>query len=324
MATRPADQKRAPKKAWNVRRFQAGADDAGVVKLLNAVATFDGSVAAWNSDMFNARLEHPQAASGSQWRVATASNGGIIGALLLFATGTVRTELIVGVNPAFRRQGIGKALLDEAPGDRRLLCSSRASVGGAHALLEGAGFSERFSSKLMRKEAIGIHNLHLDDDVSIVEDARKDARRAIVALTAALGDQSSLEDGGSDDRAWMKARLARPRAAILYLEVKGADGKPVDGGVCIVAPCERAKKGERTAAGEPIIGVVEDVGLMKSLRGRGLSRALVRAGMRKAQDIGYRFVEVSADKRRAAAVELYEKEGFETVDEDIHWMRKER
>lgn len=313
MATRTA-----PKKAWSVRPFQAGVDDAGVVKLLNAVATFDGSVAAWNTDMFNARLDGPQAASGSQWRVATASNGGIIGALLLFHTGTVRTELIVGVNPAFRRQGIGKALLDEAPGDRRLLCSSRQSVGGAHALLESAGFSERFSSRLMRKEAIGIHPLPLDDDVAIVEDTRKDTRRAILALTAALGDEVD------DDRAWMKARLARPRAAVLYLEVKGADGKPVDGGVCVVAPSERAKKGERTAGGEPIIGVVEDVGLMKSLRGRGLSRALVRAGMRKIQDIGYRFVEVSADKRRAAAVELYEKEGFDTVDEDVHWMRKER
>jgi ribosomal protein S18 acetylase RimI-like enzyme len=317
----------APKKAWTVRPFQAGVDDAGVVKLLGSVATFDGSVAAWNSDMFAARVDHPSARSGSLWRVAVASNGAIIGALLLFFTGTVRTELVVGVNPAFRRQGIGKALLDHAPRDRRLLCSSRQSVGGAEALLQGAGFTERYRSLLMRKEAMGIKplqpSLDDDDDVAIVEDVRKDARRAILALTAALGDQSSLEDGGSDDRAWMTARLARPRAAALYLEVKGPDGKPVDGGVCLVAPCERAKKGERTAAGEPIIGILEEVGLMKSLRGRGLSRALVRAGMRKAQEIGYRFIEVSADKRRAAAIELYEKEGFDAVDEDVHWMRKE-
>ena len=314
----------ATKKAWTVRPFQAGVDDAGVVKLLSAVATFDGSVSAWSADLFSARLEHPHAQSGAHWRVAVANNGGIIGALLLFHTGSVRSELIVGVNPAFRRQGIGRALLAQAPGDRRLLCTSRASVGAASALLSSAGFTERYGSLLMRKEAQGIFNRHIDDDdVVIVEDTRKDDRRAIVALTAALGEQSALEDGGSDDRAWMKARLARPRAAVLYLEVKGADGKPVDGGVCVVAPCERAKKGERTAAGEPIVGVVEDVGLMKSLRGRGLSRALVRAGMKKIQDIGYSFVEVSADKRRAPAIELYEKEGFEVVDEDIHWMRKE-
>ncbi len=308
----------ATKKAWTIRPFQAGNDDAGVVKLLHAVATFDGSVAAWGNDMFAARVDHPSAMSGSLWRVATASNGAVIGALLLFFTGTVRTEVVIAVNPAFRRQGIGKAMLELAPRDRRLLCSSRESVGGAQALLEGAGFTERYRSLLMRKEALGIKPLQPEgDDVVLVEDTRRDARRAILALTAALGDDAD------DDRAWMKARLARPRAAAMYLEVTGADGKPVDGGVCLVAPCERAKKGERTAAGEPIVGVLEEVGLMKSLRGRGLSRALVRAGMRQAQQIGFRFVEVSADKRRTPAIELYEKEGFDVVDEDIHWMRKE-
>jgi ribosomal protein S18 acetylase RimI-like enzyme len=94
-------------------------------------------------------------------------------------------------------------------------------------------------------------------------------------------------------------------------------------GASIIAPCDRAKKGERTAAGEPIVGVIEDVGLMKSMRGRGLSRALVRVGMRAIQDTAFRFVEVSADNRRAAAVDLYLKEGFEAVDEEIHWMRRE-
>ncbi|MDP2344350.1 MAG: GNAT family N-acetyltransferase [Deltaproteobacteria bacterium] len=306
----------ASKKAWSVRTFQPGPDDAGIVKLLGQVATFDGSVAAMNSDMLAARLDHPSARSGSAWRVAVASNGAIIGAVLCFFTGTVRCEVVVGVNPAFRRQGIGRALLDTAPRDRRLLCSSRESVGGARALLESSGFTERYRSLLMRKEAVGIEDLVVDD-AKIVEDIRKDSRRAILALTAALGEEAD------DDRAWMKARLARPRAAALYLEVSGSDGKPVDGGVCVVAPCERAKKGERTAAGEPIVGVIEDIGLMKNLRGRGLSRALVRAGMRKLQQIGYRFVEVSADKRRTPAIELYVKEGFDVVDEDVHWLRKE-
>ena len=312
----------ATKRAWTVRAFQPGPDDAGIVKLLGQVATFDGSVAAMGADMLAARLDHPSARNGSAWRVAVASNNAIIGGLLIFFTGTVRAEVVVGVNPAFRRQGIGRALLDTAPVDRRLLCSSRESVGGARALLESSGFTERYRSLLMRKEAVGIEDLDVDTG-AIVEDTRKDSRRALLALTAALGD-SSMEDGGSADRAWMKARLARPRAAALYLEVAGPDGKPVDGGVCVVAPCERAKKGERTAAGEPIVGVIEDIGLMKNLRGRGLSRALVRAGMRKLQQIGYRFVEVSADKRRTPAIELYEKEGFDVVDEDVHWLRKER
>ncbi len=312
----------AAKKPWSIRTFQPGADDAGIVKLLGQVATFDGSMAAIGSDMLAARLDHASARRGSAWRVAVAANGAVIGGLLCFFTGTLRTEVVVGVNPAFRRQGIGRALIECAPSDRRLLCASRESVGGARALLESTGFTERYRALLMRKEAVGIEDLAIAEG-KIVEDTRKDSRRAILALTAALGDSGSAGDGGSDDRAWMKARLARPRAAALYLEVTGSDGKAVDGGVCIVAPCERAKKGERTAAGEPIVGVIEDIGLMKNLRGQGLSRALVRAGMHKLQQIGYRFVEVSADKRKAAAVELYEREGFDVVDEDVHWLKKE-
>ena len=309
----------ASKKAWSVRSYQPTADAAGVVKLLSAVATFDGSVAAWGEDLFAAKVGHPSARPGA-WRVAVASNGAIIGVLLVFFVGTVRTELVLAVNPAFRRQGIGRTLLDQAPHDRRLLVTSRLSVGGAQALMESAGFVERHRSLLMRKEAQGIRQLvpDLDDTAcAIIEDTRREARRAILALTGALGEEAD------DDRAWMKARLARPRAAVLYLEVEGPDGKPVDGGICIVAPCERAKKGERTAAGDPIVAVIEEVGLMKNLRGRGLSRALVRAGEHQAQVIGYRFVEVSADKRRASAVELYQKEGFDVVDEDIHWLRTE-
>ena len=81
---------------------------------------------------------------------------------------------------------------------------------------------------------------------------------------------------------------------------------------------------ERTAAGEPIVAIISEVGLMRSMRGKGLSRALVREGVRQAERLGFRFVEVVADKRRAAAIELYEREGFEAVDEELHWLRKER
>ena len=306
----------ASKRAWSIRAFVAGTDNAGVSKLLLQVATFDGGVDALSSTMLAARLAHPSAMNGAAWRIAESSSSTIIGALLVFFIGTKRTELVVAVNPAFRRQGIGRALLDTAPRDRRLLCTSRESVGGASALLEAAGFSERHRHLRMRREATAVSLLDVDG-AEIVDDFKKDARRAIVVLTAAIGEDVD------DDRGWMKARLARERCAVLYLAAKSETGEVVDAGICIVAPSECAKKGERTASGEPIVGVISDVGLMRSMRGRGLSRALVRAGMKRAEQLGFRFVEVAADKRRVAAVELYEREGFEVADEDISWMRKE-
>jgi ribosomal protein S18 acetylase RimI-like enzyme len=306
----------ATRRSWSIRPYRPGPDDAGLGRLLLAVATFDGSVAAWSDGALAARLAHPSARGGADWRVAEAA-GSVVGASLTFHVGTVRTELVLAVNPAFRRQGIGRALLAEAPADRRLLCRSRESVPAATALLTSAGFLERYRSVLLRREAQGVGRMDPGDDARVFEDPRADARRAIVALSAAVGDDVD------DDRAAMKARLARPRCRALYLELPGPDGKPMDAGVCIVGPCERARKGERTASGDPIVGVIEDVGLMRSQRGQGRSRALVRAGMRAIQDAGFRLIEASADKRRTAAVELYLKEGFEIVDEDVHWMRRE-
>jgi ribosomal protein S18 acetylase RimI-like enzyme len=306
----------ATRKTWTVRPFQPGQDDAGVARLLMSVATFDGSVAAWTEQALKARLAHPGADGGSGWRVAIANNA-VVGALLVAFVGTLRTEIVVAVNPAFRRQGIGRALLEEAPARRRLLCTSRESVPAATALLTSAGFLERYRSVVLRREAAGVKRLEPDDGMRVLEDGRNDARRAVAALVAVLGEDAD------DDRAWMKLRLARPRCKALYLEVPDDAGGFVDGGICIVAPCDRAKKGERTASGEAVIGVIEDVGLTRAMRGKGLSRLVVRAGMRAVQDAGFRVIEASADKRRAAAVELYQKEGFDAVDEEIHWMRRE-
>jgi GNAT superfamily N-acetyltransferase len=305
----------ATRKSWSIRPFQAGQDEAGVARLLLNVATFDGSVAAWTEKALAAKLAQPQSNGGSAWRVAVANNA-VVGVLVVSFVGTLRTEIVLAVNPAFRRQGIGRALLEEAPDQRRLLCTSRESVPAATALLTSAGFVERYRSVLLRREASGVKRLDPDGGMRVLEDARSDARRAIVALTAVLGEDAD------DDRAWMRVRLDRPRCKALYLEVDDAAGT-IDAGICVVAPCDRAKKGERTASGEAVIGVLEDVGLMKSMRGKGLSRVVVRAGMRAIQDAGFRVIEASADKRRAAAVELFLKEGFDVVDEDIHWMRRE-
>ncbi|HEY1101766.1 MAG TPA: GNAT family N-acetyltransferase, partial [Myxococcota bacterium] len=277
----------ATKRAWRIRPFVAGDDDEGLCKLLMQTASFDGGVDAWSPVMLAARLAHPSSDDGRPWRVAESSNGTIIGALLVFFVGTLRTEVVVGVNPAFRRQGIGTALLAEAPPDRRLLATTRQSIGGATALMEAAGFVERHRHLVMRREATSIGQLPVEG-ITIVTDDAKDVRRAIVVLTAAVGDDVD------DDRTWMKVRLSRERCAVLYLQLEDDAGEFVDAGICVVAPSERARKGERTASGEPIVGVISDVGLMRSARGKGLSRALVREGMRKAERLGFRFVEVVA------------------------------
>jgi ribosomal protein S18 acetylase RimI-like enzyme len=67
------------------------------------------------------------------------------------------------VNPAWRRQGIGRALLRAAPSDRRLLMTTRASVPGAAELLEKEGFKERYREARMRRKAKGLAPMEIPD-----------------------------------------------------------------------------------------------------------------------------------------------------------------
>jgi mycothiol synthase len=301
----------ASKRQWTIRPF-AREDRAGVQKLWLGLASFDGSVPARSLAEIDARLEHPAHQSGAHWRVAVAGNGAIVGALEVGFVGSVRTELLLGVNPAWRRQGIGRALLEAAPQDRRLLVSCRASMQAASALLSSAGFTERYREARMRRRAKGLEPLEVPDGARVEVDEKQDVVRLLVGLQTVFGDDAETDEG------LLRAWLARPGCTALYLSVARRDY-----GVCLVAGSEHAKKSERTPTGEPKIGVVEQVGLARSLRGKGMSRPLVRAGLLELARAGFQELEVLADRRRESAVELYEAEGFLLVDEDVHWMRRE-
>lgn len=300
------------KRAFTIRPFDEGADRAGVLKLWTAVAGFDGSVSARTPEILNALLAHPASRGCSGWRVAVAGNGAVVGVMEVQFVGTLRTELSIAVNPAWRRQGIGAALLDEAPAGKRLLVASRDSVAGATALLKGAGFSERYREARLRRRVHGLEPIEPPAGARIVEDPNRDPARCVAAFTAVFGDEAE------QDVPLVRALLSRPGASVLYTVVQKRDH-----GVCVVVGNDRARKVERDHAGEPTVGLVERVGLTKEMRGRGLSRSLVRAGMMRLARSGYADIEVLADRRRPSAVELYEKEGFVVVDEDVHWMRRE-
>ncbi len=299
------------KRTFTVRPFDEGADRAGVLKLWSAVAGYDGSVPARTPEILNALLQNKSARGCGAWRVALAGNGAIVGVMEAFFPGTMRTEIQIAVNPAWRRQGIGRALLDEAPAGKRLLITSRANVAGAHELLSSAGFAERFREARLRRPAMGLQTIEPPSGTKIVEDPERDPERVARALARVF-------DEADDDVALLRAQLSRPGASVLYMVVQKQDH-----GICIVVGSDRAKKSERDHASEPTIGIVERVGLTKDMRGRGLSRSLVRAGMLRLARSGFTEIEVLADQRRPSAVELYEKEGFALVDEDVHWMRRE-
>lgn len=299
------------RKPWTIRPFTPD-DRNGVQKIWAGVASFDGGVPARSLAEIDARLAHPAHKGGAAWRVAVAGNGAIVGAAEVAFIGTVRTEIVVGVNPAWRRQGVGRALLAAVPQDRRLLTTSRASVGGATELLTSAGFSERYREARMRRKAKGIEPMEIPEGGRIDVDDKADVNRLLAALASVFGDDAEKDAGLV--RAW----LQRPGCRAVYLTLARRDY-----GVALIAGSEHAKRSERTAGGEPTVGVVEQVGLVKAIRGKGMSRPLVRAGLVELARLGFVDLEVTADRRRESAVELYETEGFQLVDDDIHWIRRE-
>lgn len=299
------------KKPFNVRPFTLD-DKLGIQRLWAAVASFDGSVPAKSAMEIDALLAHPAHRGGAPWRVAVAGNGAIVGAVEVGFVGSVRTQVTLAVNPAWRRQGVGRALLETVPKDKRLLVSTRASAQGAAELLTSMAFTERYREARMRRKAAGLSAMPIPDGARVDVDTKGDIGRCIAALAAVFGDDSEKDAG------LVKAWLARPGCRVLYLVV----GKQ-DLGICLVAGSEHAKKSERGPTGEATVGVVEQVGLAKLARGKGMSRPLVRAGLIALGAAGFSELEVTADRRRDSAVELYEAEEFAVVDDDVHWIKRE-
>lgn len=281
-------------------------------KLWAGVCSFDASVPTRTAAEIEARLKHPAHERGAHWRVVIAGNGAIVGALEVGFIGTVRTEVMLAVNPAWRRQGVGRALLQAAPRDRRLLVTSRAGVPGAAELLTSEGFTERYREARMRRKSVGLDPLEIPDGAVVTVDAERDVDRCLRVLAEVFGDDAEQDAG------LVTAWIRRPDCRVLYLGVGSRDV-----GICIIAGSEHAKKSERKQDGAATIGVVEQVGLTKLARGKGMSRPLVRAGLLELAKMGFPDLEVLADRRRTSAAELYEAEGFAVVDDDVHWIKRE-
>ena len=296
---------------WTVSPFSPSLHARGVLKLWSAISGFDGSVPARTEGELDLLLAHPSTEGARSWRVVVAGNDAVVGVLELRFIGTLRTELCIAVNPAWRRQGIGRALLAEVPAKKRLLTSSRKSHEGATAFLHAMGFSERWRDARLRRGAEPLEASKLPSWASLDEDLRRDAARLRRVAAQALAPEET-------DELELEALLQRPGVRVLYLRTP--DG---DQGVLVTGPLERAKKAERDGDGQPTVGALERIGLAKPCRGRGLSRPFLRAGLRQLLTEGYAALEVIADGRREQAVDLYRREGFDAVDEEIRWIRRD-
>jgi ribosomal protein S18 acetylase RimI-like enzyme len=301
---------------WKIRDFDPEKDKRGVLKLWETTCLEEGTVPFHSPEILDAILAQTINAHGRSWRVAEAGDGDVwllAGLLEVAFLGTVRTRIGLVVHPRFRNLGIGKALLAEAPQDKRLLAVSESTDAIAAHLLSSRGFAERRRDLRMRKPVEEVRQMPLPDGIEVQEDPQRDPDRALSTIERCFDDDTEL-----DFRLW-EARLNRPGTRVIYLV---ADEQ--DEGIAVVAPFDQATRKERDGNGHPKIAELQRIGITPAFRKRKLSRHLVRAALEVLEEWeGYEAVEVVVEARRAAAQALYELEGFSVRSEDIHWTRRE-
>lgn len=300
------------KRAFEIRPFDTVAHRQGALRLWGAIAGFEGAVPARSEAELEALLKDPACNAAAEWRVCLASNDAVIGLLALRIVGSRRVQVELMVNPTWRRQGIGRALLDAAPRGRRLLLQTSARTEAAGAFLLANGFEERHRELRMRTPRVDVQFTTLPSWAEIVEDTSLDVSRYALIAARALKEREGFEAGAGN------VLLSRAGTRAFYLRTPEGDQ-----GICVVTPQRRARKSERLPDGRPRVGLLEQVGLARECRGRGLSLPLIRRGLQALFEDGYEEWEVTADNRRPNARTLYEAEGFVPYDEDVYWLRRD-
>ncbi|RME88234.1 MAG: GNAT family N-acetyltransferase [Anaerolineae bacterium] len=109
-------------------------------------------------------------------------------------------------------------------------------------------------------------------------------------------------------RADLEALLASEAGTLLIARHPGADG-PIVGVLTLVT--YRVPTGVRAR--------IEDVVVDEGARGQGIGEALVREGLRLAQQAGADGVALTSNPRRVAANRLYQKIGFKRWETNVYF-----
>jgi mycothiol synthase len=244
------------------------------------------------------------------------------GTLVAAATTDVRTRDGVGthqvegwVRPAFRRRGLGRALLawterraadvarvDGRPPNRALTAWPDEDQTGAVALYEGAGYRiVRYGFMMVRDLAEPIAELPLPAGLE-VRPVRPEQHRAIWdADEEAFRDHwSPAERNDGDYRAW----FAMPELDTTLWQVAW-DGDQVAGSVMTcVFPAENAELGINR-------GWLEHISVRRPWRRRGLASALIARSLRILADRGLEQAALGVDAENpTGALSVYEAMGF--------------
>ena len=282
---------------------------------LNRIAGAVGTEKETDSELLRQNLSVPGVEPETNLRLATVGSE-IAGYYLLSPEAPIDRAVVAGgVLPEFRRRGIGRLLLEDAVaragalGVRDLHIQSAADDGGAHRLLEGAGFRKIKDFWQMRWEGEELPPVSLGADFRVKPlELGKDEAAFTELQNVVFGENWGFCPNTVEQ---IEARV----------RIKNT---PPDGVVLIM-------NGDRPAAynwtlmnrnSHGGIGFVSMTGVHPSYRGKGLGAAIVVSGMESLRRRGVDAIELEVDAENVPARELYLKLGYRQAHHSVwHELR---
>jgi mycothiol synthase len=309
------------------RHLRDDADLPAMIAVVDAAKVVDGFEQTRTPEAFRASLAAMDAPDGNAKVLIAEADGQVIGWCVGFEQG-LRTDGVRSfghdgfVHPAWRRRGIGRALLGASQARLRRLAG--ASAGGADgspgrlramadegergtiALLEHDRYGQvRTVFDMIRPDLEALPDPTLPAGIETRPARRQDALAILRAANEAMRDHWGWAPR-SDAR--LMASLDHPLMGQLEIWQVAWEGAQVVGGVLgFIHPEENQEYGRRR-------GYTERIFTRRAWRGRGIATALIARTLRLLADRGMTEAALSVDADNlSGALRLYESVGFRTV-----------
>jgi mycothiol synthase len=306
------------------RLFRDADDWTAIADVIRAAHIFDGDPYAPTSESLRVEAEHRSGFDLGRDVLLAEVDGRVVA--VAQGVATIRDERPVhqvdgSVDPAWRRRGIGRAMLDWNERRARTLATAEPAYGGpaaeigswlsdsehgAVALFTGAGYvPRRYGFGMIRRTLDDVVELPLPDGLEIRPVRPNDHRTIWAADDEAFQDHPEHRRQDEED---FVALFAEPEIDTSLWRVAW-DGEEVAGAVLTwIWRSENEVLGVRR-------GWLERISTRRPWRRRGLARALITSALVGLRDAGMTDAMLGVDAQNpTGALALYESVGFEVKD----------
>jgi len=301
------------------RLFAGSADYPAMVAVINAAYHEDGVDEVVTIEQHAAEYDHPVDCDPLRDVLIAEVDGRMIAHSRTGSVERSAGERTYGhrghVTPAYRRRGLGRALLrwneehlralaPGQPADRSLLFDSWAMQEelGAHALLRSEGYTPaRYFFDMVRPALDSLPEAPLPDGLEIRPVRAADIERILDADNEAFRDHWGHREATEQDRA---ALMAAPDTDIGFWVVAWDGDDPAGVAINTIYPADNEAFGRRRFW-------VDSLAVRRPWRRRGLGRALLVESLRLLREQGMTSAALGVDSENLSrALGIYQRVGF--------------